>query len=176
MIRTLPSHILLWSLDCVRESECWLLTRALLICFLRLCSLWVQGNILDFADKFVDMTTQGLNAVAKGMKNLMAQGQTLAVTRAVQGLLEGKSADEPADTFLYFDPKLPRGTSPASAKPAYRDVMVCMIGGGNYLEYHSLKEMSERVQPKCNVVYGATEMLAPCEFLQQLNELGNKGK
>ena len=145
-------------------------------CFLRLCSLWVQGNILDFADKFVDMTTQGLNAVAKGMKNLMAQGQTLAVTRAVQGLLEGKSTDEPADTFLYFDPKLPRGTSPASAKPAYRDVMVCMIGGGNYLEYHSLKEMSERVQPKCNVVYGATEMLAPCEFLQQLNELGNKGK
>ncbi len=79
--------------------------------------------------------------------------------------------------YLYFDPKMPRGTSPgANAKPTYRDVMVCIVGGGNYLEYHSLQEMSQRVQPKCNVVYGATEMLAPGDFLQQLTELGNKGK
>ncbi|QDZ22924.1 Sec1-family transport protein [Chloropicon primus] len=133
-----------------------------------------QGNILDFADKFV---SKGLDVMAKGMKNLMSQGQTFAVTRAVQALVESKGSGEEQEKYLYFDPKLPRGTSPASSKSAaYRDVMVCIIGGGNYLEYHSLQEMSQRVQPKCNVVYGATEMLAPCEFLQQLTELGNKGK
>ena len=131
-----------------------------------------QSNILDFADKFV---SQGINAVAKGMKTLMSQGQTLAVTRAVQALVEAKGG-EVQETYLYFDPKMPRGTSPSSAKPSYRDVMVCMIGGGNYLEYHSLQEMAQSTQPKFNVLYGATEMLAPCEFLQQLSELGNKGK
>ena len=106
----------------------------------------------------------------------MSQGQTFAVTRAVQALVESKGSSEEQEKYLYFDPKLPRGTSPASSKSAYRDVMVCIIGGGNYLEYHSLQEMSKRVQPRCNLVYAATEMLAPCEFLQQLTELGNKGK
>jgi hypothetical protein len=132
-----------------------------------------QGNILDFADKFV---SQGLNAVTKGMKTLMNQGHTFAVTRAVQALVEGKGGTEEQETYLYFDPKMPRGTNSGvgASKASHKDVMVCIIGGGNYLEYHSLKEMSQRVQPKCNVVYGATEMLAPCEFLQQLTELGNK--
>ena len=132
-----------------------------------------QGNILDLADKFM---SKGLDAVTKGMKNLMSQGHTLAVTRAVQALLEAKPGAEEQDNYLHFDPKLPRGAAPAPAKPGYRDAMVCVIGGGNYLEYHSLQEMSKRVQPRCNLVYGATEMLAPCEFLQQLTELGNKGK
>jgi hypothetical protein len=52
---------------------------------------------------------------------------------------------------------------------------VFMIGGGNYLEYQSLMEMSARNPAAAkSIVYGSTDLLSGHEFVQQLAELGQK--
>ncbi len=74
-----------------------------------------------------------------------------------------------------MDPKMPKGAQAGSrVHQAFRDAVVCVVGGGNYLEYQGLQEMARAMPQKCNVVYGSTEMLMPTEFLQQITELGTK--
>ncbi len=49
-----------------------------------------------------------------------------------------------------------------AARPSgpFKEAVVFMIGGGNYLEYESLMCWAGRAQPTPkNVVYGATELL-----------------
>lgn len=57
-----------------------------------------------------------------------------------------------------------------------RDAIVFVVGGGCYLEHHSLQEMAKRAPPGSpkRVIYGATEMLSGSEFISQLAELGRK--
>jgi hypothetical protein len=51
---------------------------------------------------------------------------------------------------------------------------VFMIGGGNYLEYESLVTWASRATPPKSVVYGATDLLSPAQFVEQLAELGRR--
>lgn len=60
-----------------------------------------QSQLLEWADKLYG---QGITAVAKGVKNLLSGGRQLAVTRAVEALMEGKPTPE-TDDFCYFDPR-----------------------------------------------------------------------
>ena len=56
----------------------------------------------------------------------------------------------------------------------FKEAIVFMVGGGNYLEYESLSGWASRAQPPRSIVYGATELLTGEQFLQQLATLGQQ--
>ena len=84
--------------------------------------------------------------------------------------------------------KIPRSTCPnhvhfnvqaapgraSKAVGPYKEAIVFMIGGGNYLEYESLTTWAGRAIPPKSIVYGATELLSGSQFAEQLAELGRR--
>jgi hypothetical protein len=64
--------------------------------------------------------------------------QNLPVTKITEQLMECRANSE-YDDYLYFDPKLLRGSDvcPKNRSP-FQDAIVFMIGGGNYIEYQNL--------------------------------------
>ncbi|EHA8590507.1 SEC1 family transport protein SLY1 [Cocos nucifera] len=129
-----------------------------------------RSNIVDWAEKLYG---QSISAVTAGMKNLLSGGRQLALTRTVEALMEGKPNPE-VDSYLVFDPRAPRSGSGVQLKGPFKEAIVFMIGGGNYVEYRSLMELAQRSQPVKHVIYGTTEILNGTEFVEQLTELGQK--
>ena len=67
----------------------------------------------------------------------------------------------------------------AQGKPArgggpFREAIVFMIGGGNYLEAESLATWASRTQPPKNIIYGTTDLLTGEQFAAQLADLGRR--
>ncbi|KAK8951371.1 SEC1 family transport protein SLY1 [Platanthera zijinensis] len=129
-----------------------------------------RSNIVDWAGKLYG---QSLNAVTAGMKNLLSGERQLALTRTVEALMEGKPNPE-VDSYLLYDPRAPRSGTGAQLKGPFKEGIVFMIGGGNYIEYKSLTELAQRSQPTKHIMYGTTEILNGVEFVQQLQILGQK--
>ncbi|KAF8410314.1 hypothetical protein HHK36_002841 [Tetracentron sinense] len=132
-----------------------------------------KNNIVDWAEKLYG---QSISAVTAGMKNLLSSDQQLALTRTVEALMEGKPNPE-IESYLVFDPRAPKsslGTGSSHLKGPFKEAIVFMIGGGNYVEYGSLQELVQRQQPAKHVVYGTTEILTGVEFVEQLTLLGQK--
>ncbi|CAI5503945.1 unnamed protein product [Closterium sp. Naga37s-1] len=139
-----------------------------------------KDDLLDWAGR---LAGQGLSRVTAGVKNLLAGGRQLQLTRAVEALMEGRPGQD-TDSFLCLDPKAPKGGSSSTAaggsRGAVRDAIVFVIGGGNYMEYGGLQEMARKAGAGSGaagvrtVVYGTTEMLAGSQFVEQLSELGRK--
>ncbi|GJP62833.1 hypothetical protein CLOP_g19853 [Closterium sp. NIES-67] len=139
-----------------------------------------QDDLLDWAGR---LAGQSLSRVTAGVKNLLAGGRQLQLTRAVEALMEGRPGQD-TDSFLCLDPKAPKGGSSSTAaggsRGAVRDAIVFVIGGGNYMEYGGLQEMARKAGAGGGaagvrtVVYGTTEMLAGSQFVEQLSELGRK--
>ncbi|KAL4448182.1 hypothetical protein ABPG75_005401 [Micractinium tetrahymenae] len=116
---------------------------------------------------------QGLSSLTKGVKNLLAGEQQAAVTVAMEALMEGKPNPD-TDAYAVFDPKAPAGRAQRPAGP-FKEAIVFVLGGGNYLEYESLSCWASRAQPTPkHIVYGATDLLSGEDFLQQLSTLGHK--
>ena len=98
------------------------------------------------------------------------------MARAVEALIEGRPNPE-IDSYLIFDPRAPKsgsGTSSSHLKGPFKEAIVFMIGGGNYVEYCSLQELSQQQQPPKHIIYGATELLTGVDFVEQLTVLGQK--
>lgn len=129
-----------------------------------------KSNIVDWAEKIYG---QSISAVTAGVKNLLSDGRQLALTRTVEALMEGKPNPE-VDDYLLLDPRAPRSGTGGQFKGPFREAIVFMIGGGNYIEYRSLMELGQHTQPSKHVIYGATEILSGAEFIHQLAELGQK--
>ncbi|KAL3693252.1 hypothetical protein R1sor_006903 [Riccia sorocarpa] len=131
-----------------------------------------RGQFADWSERFYG---QAISAVTAGVKNLLSGGRQLAITRAVESLMEAKVASD-TDNYLLFDPRGPKGmgTSMGTSKGPFKEAIVFMIGGGNYLEYSSLQEFAQRQQPAKNIIYGTTEILSGQEFVDQLATLGSK--
>ncbi|ESQ50666.1 hypothetical protein EUTSA_v10022599mg [Eutrema salsugineum] len=133
-----------------------------------------RSNIVDWAEKLYG---QSISAVTAGVKNLLSSDQQLAVTRTVEALTEGKPNPE-FDSYLLLDPRAPKSSSGGGGgshvKGPFREAMVFMIGGGNYVEYGSLQELTQRQLTVKNVIYGATEILTGSELVEQLGVLGKK--
>ena len=138
------------------------------------------GGVLDWADKLYG---QGLTAVTKGVKSLLAGNRTLALARAVENLLEARPGTE-AETFLTLDARAPPGATPQQlpqqgAAPPRRDAIAFVVGGGCALEARALAEAAARPSasgaPPRAIAYGATEMLSGPDFLAQLAELARGG-
>lgn len=123
-----------------------------------------QSQLLEWADKLYG---QGITAVAKGVKNLLSGGRQLAVTRAVEAMMDGKPTPE-TDDFCYFDPRSGKGAAPPppGAGGAKREALVFVVGGGNYLEFQSLQELAGRnPQAPKTIVYGGTDILSGPDFI-----------
>ncbi|TXG51619.1 hypothetical protein EZV62_024143 [Acer yangbiense] len=132
-----------------------------------------RSNIVDWAEKLYG---QSISAVTAGVKNLLASDRQLALTRTVEALVEGKPNPE-IDSYLVFDPRAPKSSSGGGSshlKGPFKEAIVFMIGGGNYMEYGSLQEHAKRQQPVKHVIYGTTEILTGVEFVDQLTLLGQK--
>ncbi|KAK2663396.1 hypothetical protein Ddye_001970 [Dipteronia dyeriana] len=132
-----------------------------------------RSNIVDWAEKLYG---QSISAVTAGVKNLLASDRQLALTRTVEALVEGKPNPE-IDSYLVFDPRAPKSSSGGGSshlKGPFKEAIVFMIGGGNYMEYGSLQEHAKRQQPIKHVIYGTTEILTGVEFVDQLTLLGQK--
>lgn len=132
-----------------------------------------RSNIVDWAEKLYG---QSISAVTAGVKNLLSSDQQLVMTRTVEALMEGKPNPE-IDSYLLLDPRAPKsgaGTSGSHLKGPFKEAIVFMIGGGNYVEYGSLQELAKRQQPVKHVIYGTTEILTGVEFVEQLTVLGQK--
>ena len=69
--------------------------------------------------------------------------------------------------YLYFDPKgnaqTKRRTQP------YREGIVFVVGGGNYLEYHNLQDYANSSGKR--IIYGCSDLLSPTNFLSQLEKI-----
>lgn len=132
-----------------------------------------RSNIVDWAEKLYG---QSISAVTAGVKNLLSSDQQLVMTRTVEALMEGKPNPE-IDSYLLLDPRAPKsgaGTSGSHLQGPFKEAIVFMIGGGNYVEYGSLQELAKRQQPVKHVIYGTTEILTGVEFVEQLTVLGKK--
>ncbi|XP_073040763.1 SEC1 family transport protein SLY1-like [Primulina eburnea] len=130
-----------------------------------------KSNIVDWAEKLYG---QSISAVTAGVKNLLSSDHQLLLTRTVEAVMEGKPNPE-IESYLVFDPRSTKsGSSTSLIKGPFKDAIVFMIGGGNYVEYGSLQEFARRQQPIKHVVYGTTEILTGAEFVEQLALLGQK--
>lgn len=131
-----------------------------------------KSNIVDWAEKLYG---QSLSAVTAGMKSLLSGGRQLAMTRTVEALMEARPNPD-IENYLLFDPRAPKSNSGAGShtKGPFKEAIVFMVGGGNYIEYGSLQELAQRQQPVKNIIYGTTEVLTGLEFVEQLSVLGQK--
>ncbi|XP_055815445.1 SEC1 family transport protein SLY1 [Solanum dulcamara] len=132
-----------------------------------------RSNIVDWAEKLYG---QSISAVTAGVKNLLSSDHQLALSRTVEALMEGKPNPE-IDSYIIFDPRAPKSSSGMSSshlKGPFKEAIVFMIGGGNYVEYGSLQELANRQQSVKHVIYGTTEILTGGEFIEQLALLGQK--
>ncbi|XP_010242875.1 PREDICTED: SEC1 family transport protein SLY1-like [Nelumbo nucifera] len=129
-----------------------------------------RSNIVDWAEKLYG---QSIGAVTAGVKNLLSSDRQLALTRTVDALMDGKPNPE-IESYLIFDPRAPKSSSGVGTKGPFKEAIVFMMGGGNYMEYGSLQEFAHRQQPAKHVIYGTTEVLTGAEFVEQLTVLGQK--
>jgi hypothetical protein len=52
-----------------------------------------------------------------------------------------------------------------------QDVIVFVVGGGNYVEYQNVLDYA-KTKGIQRVTYGSTEMVSPHQFVEQLSRLG----
>jgi hypothetical protein len=92
-------------------------------------------------------------------------------TRVVENLCEMKPNSED-DEYLYLDPKV-KGDVDVKllrnmTRAPCREVVTFVIGGGCYAEYQNLQMIADE---RRTMTYGSTELVSPCEFLNQLGKL-----
>ncbi|CAI9301690.1 unnamed protein product [Lactuca saligna] len=133
-----------------------------------------RSNIVDWAEKLYG---QSISAVTAGVKNLLSGDHQLAMATTVEALMEGKPNNPEIESYLVLDPRAPKSTS-GQMKGPFKEAIVFMIGGGNYVEYGSLQELARRQQQPPSsakhIIYGTTEILTGAEFIDQLAVLGQK--
>lgn len=125
-----------------------------------------------------------------GVRALLPRSANYQVTRIVEAMMDLRGAQLGVeDSYLYLDPKLATkqtgpGAAPVPRKTTpFRDAIVFVIGGGNYLEHQNLMDLAKRSQhtgaagaaassvpsagstPK-HIIYGTTEIIHPHKFLE----------
>ncbi|CAI2348293.1 unnamed protein product [Caenorhabditis sp. 36 PRJEB53466] len=142
------------------------------------------GKLLSHSSKFV----------MEGVKNLVPKEHNLPLTKMIDALntppssagissavginqMIGGSSQAPDvdETFCFFDPKLMHQPTKetiimARQQPA-QDLILFVVGGGNYVEYQNLVDYGKR-KNLVRVTYGCTELVNPTQFCDQLTRLG----
>lgn len=142
------------------------------------------GKLLSHSSKFV----------MEGVKNLVPKEHNLPLTKLIDSLntppssagissavninqMMGGSSQAPDidETHLFFDPKLmhqpTKETVTMARQQVAQDVVLFVVGGGNYVEYQNLVDYGKR-KNLIRVTYGCTELVNPTQFCDQLTRLG----
>ena len=102
-----------------------------------------------------------------------AANDLVATVDSLDNLCEMKPSTED-DEYLYLDPKVKGDidvkTLRNMTRAPVRDVIAFVIGGGCYSEYQNLQMIAD---DRKSITYGSTELLSPCEFLNQLGKLSS---
>lgn len=138
--------------------------------------------------KTINMFSKLLNHssrfVMEGVKNLVPRKHNLPLTKMVESLTEVKTnvaagimqTSSEADQYLAFDPKLMSASRDWKPTHSASDVIVFVVGGGNYVEYQNIIDYSKNRGGIQRITYGCTEMVNPLEFSKQLTNLGKRVK
>ncbi|KXS21864.1 Sec1-like protein [Gonapodya prolifera JEL478] len=142
------------------------------------------GKLTGMGSKLTDHLKEGTlisnfggayDTIISNVKNLLPTRKDLPITRIMDTLLDGTSADN--DEYLYFDSRVGRTRGEQIGKgnrvrTVFQEAIVFVVGGGNYLEYQNLQEYAQRQSQKKRITYGSTELLTANQFLNQLALLG----
>lgn len=125
----------------------------------------LMGNskLSGLADKVETAGRLGLRL----LKKIVPVQRLSRVASTVQSVLETGAL--PAE-WVVLDPRQPSAKSALRGPP--RDVVVFMVGGGNFVEEGQVREVAQKIGGKRRVLYGSSEILSPTEFLAQLEALG----
>lgn len=123
--------------------------------------------------------TEGLSSLTSGLKKLLPKKKTLPITNIVESIMDPNNAPansiQITDDYLYLDPKLRGGHSKPPKRQSYKDSIVFVVGGGNYIEYQNLQELCQSHNPQSsikNIIYGSSDIITAEEFLKECTELG----
>jgi len=111
-----------------------------------------------------------LQAGMANVRNVLASKKTLVICQILDGLMEQKGASL-VENYLYLDPKAQpsNGDAPRMRAP-FRKAIAFVVGGGNYAEMQSVQEWAQ--ERGRQVVYGATDLVSPTQFVDELSHLG----
>eukprot|EP00117_Sycon_ciliatum_P018072 scpid60804/ scgid5571/ Sec1 family domain-containing protein 1; SLY1 homolog; Syntaxin-binding protein 1-like 2 len=112
-----------------------------------------------------------LKSMIKGVKDLVVTDKNLPVTRVVESLMDMSHSTEIED-YRYLDPKVLRqaDSAPKSRAP-FREAVVFVVGGGNYIEYQNLQDFCKRSNGSKHISYGTSELVNAQRFVDQLARL-----
>ncbi|KAI6183378.1 Suppressor of ypt1 [Aphelenchoides bicaudatus] len=144
-----------------------------------------QGGGTKTVSMFSKLLNHSSKFVMEGVKNLVPKKHNLPVTNMVDQLvdtrqsvttgLSGPSFD--VNDYVFFDPKLMHSSTKdlmnARQGQLAQDVIVFVVGGGNYIEYQNVLDYA-KTKGLQRITYGATEMVNPQQFVEQLARLGRK--
>ncbi|CAI4232126.1 unnamed protein product [Auanema sp. JU1783] len=148
-----------------------------------------QGAGTKTISMFNKLLSTSSRFVMEGVKNLVPRKHNLPLTRMIDSLVTvpssstvginqmmGSNQASEADDLCYFDPKMMQGMSRDAAslrarQPPPQDVILFVIGGGNYVEYQNLIDYGKSKNLQ-RVTYGCTELVNPNQFTDQLTRLG----
>ncbi|CAA84704.4 Sec1 family domain-containing protein 1 [Caenorhabditis elegans] len=139
------------------------------------------GKLLSHSSKFV----------MEGVKNLVPKEHNLPLTKMIDSLntppsstgissavginqMIGGSSQGPDidDIYCFFDPKLmhqpTKETILLARQQSAQDVILFVVGGGNYVEYQNLVDYGKR-KNLMRVTYGCTELVNPAQFCDQVS-------
>lgn len=132
------------------------------------------GNLLGLMDSGIMSGLAG--QFSKQFTKFVGGMRQALIVSAVAQLMDGKPQSQSTsaiDDFVLLDPKAQAGKAGAdAARGPFREAIVFVVGGGNYLERERLAHWAKSCAPPRNVIYGATELLTGAEFVAQLGQLG----
>ncbi|XP_017876919.1 protein sly1 homolog [Ceratina calcarata] len=136
-----------------------------------------EGGGTKTVSMFSKLMNQGSSFVMEGVKNLVVKKHNLPVTKIVDELMESKQSSQ-TDDYCYLDPKQLKHTEQMPKnKPTFQDVIVFVIGGGNYIEYQNLVDyVKQKSGAGVNkrITYGSTTFINAKQLLKQLSLLGQE--
>ncbi|SCU81777.1 LADA_0C01002g1_1 [Lachancea dasiensis] len=119
----------------------------------------------------------GVGSLISGIKNFLPEKKTIPITNVVEAIMDPLNSSqknlETTDNYLYFDPKVIRGShSKKPKRQSYNKSIVFVVGGGNYLEYQNLQEWAHSQPSNAKtVMYGSTAIVTPENFLGEIATL-----
>lgn len=122
------------------------------------------------SNKFFD---RGKGLLLQGVRNLLPAKKVLPITQTVETLMNNK---EEAN-FLCMDPLRDAVAATQFQQPPtglqrlpFRCGVAFVVGGASFVEAAALREAATRMQRQ--ILYGSTDFPSPCDFLDELTELG----
>ena len=126
----------------------------------------LPGVFGGLAEKVKSRSETLLAQGMKNLKNILPTNDNLMFTNLVAQLAD-QVANPITDSFSYLDPR--RRNDSVRVRGSYRQVIICVIGGGSVMEYENLSSWGTKTGR--TVVYGATDLPNGSQFIADLASL-----